>query len=87
MRIFMRITPDMALMETPTAKTVRPRKARRTGSPTNLYLNSGVVSDAKKLARSRYACSFSELVERLLKAEMARKRGIAHQTFGTEAAK
>ena len=70
-------------METPTRKQ-RKVKARRSGKPTNLYLNKAIVAEGKTLAANRYGCSLSELVERLLKADMQRKRGIAHINFGAE---
>ncbi len=50
--------------------------ARRTGGATNLYLGTGLKGAAKELARERYNCSLSELVERLLKREMSLKRGV-----------
>lgn len=37
-----------------------------TGKPTNLYLNPRLVRAATKLAATRYECSLSTLVEKLL---------------------
>jgi hypothetical protein len=84
MRIFMRIRCIPQLMETPTKKPRR-KKVRRSGKPTNLYLNTDVVTEGKALAQTRYGISLSELIERLLRAEMGRKRGKAHTSFGSEA--
>jgi|GEM_PF-2983910 len=52
----------------------------RNGEPTNLYLPKELKSEAKRIAKQRYSrpMSLSELVQRLLVAEINRKRGIAH---------
>ena len=49
---------------------------RRTGKPTNLYLNASVKAKAVEAAKDRYGCSLSEMVERLLIKEMGLKRGV-----------
>jgi hypothetical protein len=49
---------------------------RRTGKPTNLYLNPRLKAEALEAARERYNCSLSELVERLLAREVSLKRGM-----------
>ena len=46
------------------------------GEPTNLYLSKELKKAAKKIAREN-GMSFSEMVERLLVAEMKRKRGFS----------
>jgi organic radical activating enzyme len=50
------------------------------GEPTNLYLPKELKKAAKKAAATHYSrsMSLSELVQRLLVAELKRKRGIAH---------
>lgn len=49
---------------------------RRTGKPTNLYLNQQLKVSASETARMRYGCSLSELVEQLLRRELSLKRGL-----------
>lgn len=51
-------------------------KSGRNGSPTNIYLSSSVKTDGRKVAKARYGCSLSELVEKLLLREMSMKRGL-----------
>lgn len=52
------------------------RRARR-GSAANLYINSTVKHEAAKIAKARYGCSLSKLVEMLLRLEMtAGKKGL-----------
>lgn len=48
------------------------------GGPTNLYLPKELKREAQRLAKERYNYSLSQLVQRLLVAEISRKRGIAH---------
>jgi hypothetical protein len=53
----------------------RPRTGRN-GSPTNIYLDQEVKRDGAKVAKERYGFSLSELVEELLRKEVALKRGL-----------
>lgn len=48
----------------------------RSGKPTNLYLNSALKKEAVEVAKERYQLSLSQLVERLLRQELALKRGM-----------
>lgn len=50
------------------------------GEATNLYLPRALKAEAKKIAETKYKrkMSLSQLVQRLLVAEINRKRGIAH---------
>lgn len=49
---------------------------RRSGKPTNLYLCQALKIEAIKVAETRYNCSLSAMVERLLRREIALKRGL-----------
>ena len=51
----------------------------RSGKPTNLYLNSSLKKDAVEVARERYNLSLSQLVERLLRQELAMKKGLLNR--------
>jgi hypothetical protein len=43
---------------------------------TNLSLRTDLAEEGTKLAKARYDCSLSRLVERLILAEVKRKRGV-----------
>ena len=49
----------------------------KNGCPTNLYMPENLKIAATHYARERYGYSLSQLVQRLLVADMRRKRGIA----------
>lgn len=50
-----------------------------TGKPTNLYMNLDVKKEGRRIAKTRYGISLSELVERLLRREMSLKRGLLNR--------
>jgi hypothetical protein len=55
--------------------TLKP-PATRNGKPLSLYIDPEIRDAGKALAKERYGESLSDLVERLLKAELKRKRGV-----------
>lgn len=68
MRISMRIDLRMARPSTGNA-----------GKPVNLYLDQALRDAARQMAAERYHASLSEVVARLLRAELKLKRGKLHK--------
>lgn len=55
------------------------KRTGRNGKGVTLYLNTEIYNTGRELARARYDVSFSDLIERLIKAEAKLKRGKLHK--------
>lgn len=75
MRIALRQSPAL-LMENLTLPLPRPKSSLRDREATNLYLRKAVKREGAEVARKRYGYSLSELVDRLLHAEINLKKGL-----------
>lgn len=71
LRIIMRMISDIDFMDSPTVNIGRVTTGK--GRPTNLYIRKQVVKAGNVIAKAKYGCSLSQLVEKLILKEAKRE--------------